>query len=189
MDANKLNDALADAIDKAIALIKELSAPTCAECADVIAELEALSAAKAVEPVAWRVMVRDSKTEWRQYALYETEKAAQSTVKKVKGDPLQVVAQPLYSNPQPAWQPIETAPKDGEKVIIWYTNQCGNGRTVFARWLTAEQASENDADDIGLECGWYECIDNWDEYTEVAIYNGEPTHWMPMPEAPKDVEK
>ena len=53
------------------------------------------------EPVAWRVMVRDSKTEWRQYALYETEKAAQNTVKKVEGAPLQVRAEPLYAA-QPA---------------------------------------------------------------------------------------
>lgn len=33
--------------------------------------------------------------------------------------------------------------------------------------------------------GWYECIDNWDEYSQVAINEGEPTHWMPLPTPPK----
>ena len=33
--------------------------------------------------------------------------------------------------------------------------------------------------------GWYECIDNWDDYTEVAIHEGEPTHWMPLPAPPQ----
>lgn len=29
-----------------------------------------------------------------------------------------------------------------------------------------------------------ECIGNWDDYTEVAIHDGEPTHWMPLPAPP-----
>ncbi len=32
--------------------------------------------------------------------------------------------------------------------------------------------------------GWYECINNWDDYTEVAIHEGEPSHWMPLPAPP-----
>ena len=60
-----------------------------------------------------------------------------------------------------AWQPIETA-----------------------RWLTDEQAAETDADGVGFEGGWYECINNWDDYTEVAIHEGEPSHWMPLPAPP-----
>jgi hypothetical protein len=83
------------------------------------------------------------------------------------------------------WQPIETAPKDGRKLIVWYTNRNLKPRTVFARWLTDEQAAETDGDGVGLEAGWYECVDNWADYTEVAIHEGEPTHWMPLPAAPK----
>lgn len=41
-----------------------------------------------------------------------------------------------------------------------------------------------DADGVGLEGGWYECINNWDDYTEVAIHEGEPSHWMPLPAPP-----
>jgi hypothetical protein len=83
-----------------------------------------------------------------------------------------------------AWQPIESAPKTGRKVILFYKNRLNVGRTVIARWLTDEQATEIDADDVGLEGGWYECIDNWDDFTEVAIHEGEPSHWMPLPAPP-----
>jgi hypothetical protein len=89
---------------------------------------------------------------------------------------------------QDPWQPITTAPKTGRKVILFYLNRNNLPRTVMARWLTDEQAAETDGDDVGLVAGWYECIDNWDDYTEVAIYEGEPTHWMPLPKAPQKEE-
>lgn len=89
-----------------------------------------------------------------------------------------------YDDDTQQWLPIETAPKTGRKVIVFYRNRNNLPRTVMARWLTDEQAAETDADDVGLEGGWYECIDNWDDYTEVAIHEGEPTHWMPLPAAP-----
>lgn len=82
------------------------------------------------------------------------------------------------------WQPIATAPMTGKKVILAYVNRNGKPRTVMARWLTDEQAAETDGDGVGLEGGWYECIDNWDDYTEVAIHEGDPSHWMPLPEPP-----
>lgn len=83
-----------------------------------------------------------------------------------------------------AWQLIETAPKTGRKVILFYLNRNNFPRTVMARWLTDDEAAETDTDCVGLEGGWYECIDNWNDYTEVAIHEGEPTHWMPLPPAP-----
>ena len=83
------------------------------------------------------------------------------------------------------WQPIETAPKTGKKVILFYLNRNNFPRTVMARWLTDDDAAEIDTDCVGLEGGWYECIDNWDDYTEVSIHEGEPTHWMPLPEQPR----
>ena len=87
------------------------------------------------------------------------------------------------------WQPIETAPKDGRKIIVRYLNRNGLNRTVFASWLTDEEAAESDADGVGLEGGWYERIDNWSDFTQVAIHEGEPTHWMPLPAAPADAAK
>lgn len=83
-----------------------------------------------------------------------------------------------------AWQPIETAPKDGRKVILFYLNSNNKARTVMARWLTDEEAAETDGDGVGFNGGWYECIDNWGDYTEVAIHEGDPSHWMHLPKAP-----
>jgi hypothetical protein len=88
---------------------------------------------------------------------------------------------------QDSWQPIATAPKTGRKVILCYLNRHSLPRTVMARWVTDEEAAETDGEGVGLEAGWYECIDNY-EYTEVAICEGEPTHWMPLPEAPRKEE-
>lgn len=95
------------------------------------------------------------------------------------------LSEPPKAGAGEGWQPIETAPKTGRKVILFYLNRNKLPRTVMARWLTDEQAAESDGDGVGLEGGWYECIDNWDSYTEVAIHEGEPSHWMPLPAAPK----
>ncbi len=96
----------------------------------------------------------------------------------------------LYAHPapkqaEPSWQPIESAPNDGRKIIVTYANRNGIKRTVMACWLTEEQAAETDGDGVGLDEGWYECIDNWSDYTEVAIHEGEPTHWLPLPTPPE----
>ena len=102
-----------------------------------------------------------------------------------KKQAITALRQALETEQEPvAWQPIESAPKTGRKVILFYKNRLNVGRTVIARWLTDEQATEIDGDDVGLEGGWYECIDNWDDYTEVAIHEGEPSHWMPLPAPP-----
>ena len=131
-----------------------------------------IASVEAPEPVAWRVMVRDSKTEWRQYALYETEKAAQSTVKKVEGDPLQVMAQPLYAAPQPAWQPIETAPKDGTAVLL--ANDCG---VWIGKYVPVYQSG------FAPAIPWFSLMLNHDH---VGNKSCAPTHWMPIPEMPKE---
>lgn len=49
---------------------------------------------------------------------------------------------------------------------------------------TASEYSEED-DEFYLEEGWYEVIKNWGDYDSVVI-DDRPTHWMPMPEPPKE---
>ena len=44
--------------------------------------------------------------------------------------------------------------------------------------------SEED-DDYFVNPGWYERIHNWDDFSAVGIAD-EVTHWMPLPEAPKE---
>ena len=47
-----------------------------------------------------------------------------------------------------------------------------------------DEYSEED-DDYFVNPGWYERIYNWDDYSAVGI-TGEVTHWMPLPEPPKE---
>ena len=61
----------------------------------------------------------------------------------------------------PDWQPIETAPKDGEKRLLLVVDHGEWGDKVW----------------MGL---W---ADGWVLSYGKAI--NEPTHWMPLPEAPK----
>lgn len=63
------------------------------------------------------------------------------------------------------WQPIETAPKTGEEIILAHGN--------FV-WIDSWQTDE------GLENGgyWEEC----ETWTTPQV----PSHWMPLPEPPAD---
>ena len=95
-----------------------------------------------------------------------------------------------------AWTPVaEALPKSGEKVLACYRHRWGNLRPIRAFW-TAAKTEEADSDDARMEYdeatdayyvpeGWYECIDNWDDYSSVAVTEGKVTHWMPLPDPPK----
>ena len=67
------------------------------------------------------------------------------------------------------WQPIETAPKDGTRVLIAWNNGCDKG-VVSAYW----------------EPGYFGNI-GWTEFQLRSDYWGPdtPTHWMPLPKPPK----
>ena len=63
------------------------------------------------------------------------------------------------------WQPIETAPKDGTKIIA-FDHHAG---VVIVRWRMR----------------WPETGCEWIEATGEEYENYRPTHWMPLPEPPK----
>jgi hypothetical protein len=101
-------------------------------------------------------------------------------------------------SPAPApWQPIETAPRDGSRVLLSYQNAMKKWRRVIAFYapkLSIEQDYDGDGwcdydeanDRFFLPEGWHECIDNWDDYSSVAIVGVKPTHWMPLPPPPAE---
>lgn len=94
------------------------------------------------------------------------------------------------------WQPIESVPKS-RAVLVYYKNSAGKGRTIKARFVprfTQESSGEVSEDcDEYLEGkdtyylleGWYEQIDNWDDYAEVFVHKT-PSHWMPLPSSPTE---
>lgn len=102
-----------------------------------------------------------------------------------------------------AWiQVSERLPDSGSTVIAYYLNSYGKGRTIRAQHVEAWTIEAEDVADVDTDCveyseqddcyyllqGWYECIDNWDEYYRVAVTEGPITHWMPLPAAPIKIE-
>ena len=59
-----------------------------------------------------------------------------------------------------AWQPIETAPRDGTRVLLYENGHYYAGET------------EGDDGYWSSFCGQY------------VVTTPDPTHWMPLPEAP-----
>ena len=64
------------------------------------------------------------------------------------------------------WQPIETAPKDGTRILVR-----GGGNVFVAGWGTVFDTTD----------GWCIVNDAWLAHDEV-------THWMPLPKAPEDLK-
>lgn len=68
------------------------------------------------------------------------------------------------------WQPIETAPKDGAWILVVdYTDDESFG---VAYWFAGDGEYK--------DAGWYStsCCD------DITMFY--PTHWMPLPQPPKD---
>lgn len=71
------------------------------------------------------------------------------------------------SSPDSGWRPIETAPKDGTRVWLYYPDAYKDDRQVV---------------------GWYDRDirdgDRWVDHADAMEFS-EPTHWMPRPEPPQ----
>lgn len=69
-----------------------------------------------------------------------------------------------------AWQPIETAPKDGTPILV-YSREASDPQIVLASWREY-QGSPDDG-------GWYDWWDNNAPEIDATV-----THWQPLPEPP-----
>lgn len=93
-------------------------------------------------------------------------------------------------------------PIEGMSVNAYYVNQYKNGRIIRAKYIRKHSDEYYDIDgcgDIGsdyseeLDCyyypeGWYEQMDNWNEYSSCLVVEGEVSHWQPLPEPPEETE-
>lgn len=70
------------------------------------------------------------------------------------------------------WQPIETAPRDGSDVLLT------DGVNIENCYYNKEYKCSE---------GWWvvSCSDNWGF---ACVHEAQPTHWMPLPKPPKEVE-
>ena len=98
--------------------------------------------------------------DWRVYHVFcENENCVQPGV---YGDEIATTAIVAWNTRATAWQPIETAPKDGTEVLL------GHANSIWLDYWT--MANELD--------GFWAMCDQWED-PEV------PTHWMPLPAAPQ----
>ena len=91
-------------------------------------------------------------------------------------------------------------PPSGVPVIASYRNSAGMNRRIRAEYIAQNtRERSDDIDDIASEydeetdtvywtAGWYELMNNWDDYASIAVHEGEITHWHAMPECPVEDE-
>lgn len=120
----------------------------------------------------------------------------QSLYNSVKRARAALSAQPAQpAQPPEGWISVtERIPKSGESVLAFYKNRNGYGRRIRACWVAARTEESTTDSEIGIydeehDCyydpeGWYEQINNWDEYRAVAVHEGNVTHWHVLPAAP-----
>jgi hypothetical protein len=79
------------------------------------------------------------------------------------------------------WQPIETAPKDGSRILLWDDNL---KIAVSGNWHV-EPTMDNPSDGYTPVWAWWvsdwDILDMWEDST--------PTHWMPLFEPPKESDR
>ena len=80
------------------------------------------------------------------------------------------------------WQSIDTAPKDGTKVLVYDQESAGlSGRPgIGIAWWHSHRYHDKYRESWCPQESWCSqgCRD------DVEIYH--PTHWMPLPEAPEE---
>ena len=76
------------------------------------------------------------------------------------------------------WQPIETAPKDATKILVYDRI----GQTIFAaEWVHSLWMA--DKDHLEVDCNGY-CYGG--RVSDTRNQERDVTHWMPLPEPPKE---
>ena len=91
----------------------------------------------------------------------------------------------------------EELPPTGQKVNASFQNRLGKRRMICGHYIRkftvesdpdAEAAIEWSDDDetAYYKEGWYENIENWDDFSFIAVCEGVVTHWEFLPKHPED---
>lgn len=96
------------------------------------------------------------------------------------------------------WISVEKEKPKNIPVLATYKNSLGKTRIIKAMWVPRfSHEGMNEFEDLDLDYseekdtyywpeGWYECLDNWGDYSYILVYQGVPTHWQPLPSPPGD---
>ena len=99
------------------------------------------------------------------------------------------------------WISVADRLPEDDKPVLAYGHAVGNPQynTYFkGRWIAEHTMKAGDfgadedlaliydetEDEFYVPEGWFERIENWDDYTDVAVGDYIVTHWMPLPEPP-----
>lgn len=86
------------------------------------------------------------------------------------------------------WQPIETAPKDGTDILVADpTQEFSQDRVERARYWEGKWCVVN-AYYFLTDLSKIEEISKEQKLDDMPLYIISPTHWMPLPEPPKENE-
>lgn len=127
---------------------------------------------------------------WKEKAQYWAGVAHRLRGEALRGEPVDGIVQPTAPQAPAApvavvpdaWQPIETAPKNGRLMLLGYINSCGKWRTTRGQWINQEYIDEYAEDPESMSPGWYETTIEDDDGKCWPI---EPTRWQPLPPPPQ----
>lgn len=90
-------------------------------------------------------------------------------------DMVKAAARIMASAPPAVWQPIETAPKDGTPVLLWWRDERDVEWWACGSWRQFGDGSR----------GWCgESFHASEEKSWTRLLGQHPTHWMPLPSPP-----
>ncbi len=84
----------------------------------------------------------------------------------------------IEQNAARQWQPIETAPKDGQKLILFNAGGIGVGSWRYGRFQIWQNGLTPSGMRVAIPLDAEGFHWEWDGHNQ-------PTHWMPLPEPPK----
>jgi len=127
-------------------------------------------------------LVRVPVEEWpadmppRLFEVWRSKRFFVEVFRRARSGVISAVIRPTPPSTPGTWQPIATAPKDGTRVILYKFTPPGWYIVGHGYWFAGQDGS----------CGWIARAFNGDVGSLGLAY---PSHWMPLPHAPKNEPK